>query len=77
MSSYAIKALAKKYNVDYDAALNYADYVILRMSLPPYHPNVWHQKAIDKLEDSRYDENIDLDQDAFIKELLSLRNQRG
>lgn len=76
MSSYAIKALAKKFNVDYDAALNYADYVILRMHQPPFRPNVWHQQAIDKLEASRHD-TIGLDQDAFIKELLSLRNQRG
>lgn len=75
MSSYAIKALAKKYNVDYDDALNYADYVILRISEGMRGPNVWHQKAIDRLEVLRHD-GTSLDQDAFIKDLLSLRAQR-
>lgn len=74
MSSYAIKTLANKYGVDYDAALNYADYVILRLQDTTRGPGYWHQKAINVLEKARFDG--DLDEDAFIKELLQMRGER-
>lgn len=75
MSSYAIKTLAKKYGVDYDAALNYADFVILRLQDTTRGPGYWHQMAIDALEKARIEGA--LNQDDLIKELLQMRGERA